>query len=438
MLGYIPIGLAPDEWQGLLQHLSDQGFGQNELTHAGLLKLSPKSGRPYDAFRNRVIFPIRDTRGRSIAFGARSIEADQIPKYLNSPETKYYRKSHVLYGFYEGLSAIKQSRHLILVEGYLDVIRLHEFGFQQAVATCGTALTSDHVQLAKRYVDQVTVILDGDVAGQKAALKSCPLFLSNNVEASVVILPEGEDPDDFLLKQGKEPFSKLLQHNIPVFEYLVQQSLAKYSPNVQGRTKAVEELLPIIDQIQGEELQQLTLTHLAELIHLPVNVVMGMSPKSLLSSKKHDTLANLHSSSSATHEDRDEKWILQALLTSKHLIRVAREHLHTNELTTPRFQQLYGTLLQLTDEEFQSMSVEEFGRHFPDIYHHLMEIYMDDFLQASAEQQIKLSIRRVKERHLKAVLNEKLATAQSDEEKLRASLEFRKQCQALDQFFPQR
>ncbi len=431
------LGFAPDDWQTLFLHLTSQGFSQNELAAAGLVKFSPKSGRPYDTFRNRIIFPIRDRRGRSIAFGGRAIAVDQQPKYLNSPETQYYQKSKVLYGFYEGLESIRQTRQAILVEGYLDVTRLHEFGFAQAIATCGTSLTMQHIHSMQQYnmVEHVVLLLDGDQAGQKAALRSCPLFLAANMEASIAILPANEDPDTFLLNQGAENFSRLLKQNTRVFEFLVQQSLAKYNPNVQGRTKALEELLPIIAQIQRSDLQQMTLVHLAEMIHLPIPAVMELASKALQNSMSYDRLQNFRLANSSSESDPHEQFVLQALLKSRSLMQIARKYLDPNELNTPHLRQIYEGLLQFTDEEFQTLAIEDFGRYTPEIQPQIMDLYLDDTTLGN-EEQFKMSLRRLKERNLKFQFTEKRAIAQTEEEILRLSVEERKQQAALDEFFP--
>ncbi|MBF0287532.1 MAG: DNA primase [SAR324 cluster bacterium] len=432
------IGFIPDEWQLLIEHLTAKGFSPNELAHAGMIKISTKSGRPYDTFRNRIIFPIRDTRGRCIAFGGRSIDPKDQPKYINSPETKYYQKKRTLYGFYEGLATIKQVRQLILVEGYLDVTRLHEFGFQQAVATCGTSLTIEHIRFAKRYVDKIILILDGDNAGQQAALRSCPLFLSTGMDASVVTLPAGEDPDSLLITQGPKKFSELLQRDTPVFEYLVKQSLAKHNPNVQGRTKAVEELLPMIRDIQEPQKQQLALMQLAESINLPVPAILEIAPKSLHYTQNNAILQNLHPTVIVNNtEDQDEKWVLQALLTSRDSIRVAREHLHANEFRTPHFRHIYEIFLIFSNEDFESMPIEALEQKFPEVYPKIMGIYMDDFVLEGTEIELLLqrSIVRVKKRNLDRSLQEKLAASETDEDKLQASKEIRTQRQILDQLF---
>lgn len=430
------LGFAFDDWQGILNYLQSQHFQVNEMLKTGLIKSSDRSNRHYDTFRSRVMFPIRDTRGRCIGFGGRVIRKEDMPKYLNSPETEYYQKSRVLYGLYEGMDIIRQKKNLIFVEGYLDVIRLHESGFQQAVATCGTALTPEHIHLIQRYADSVTLLFDGDQAGRNAALKNCRLFLPHTLDVKIVTLPEDEDPDTFLLKYGTETFDNLLKQGKPALQFLVNQTLDKYPQNMQGRTKALEELLPAINEIRREDRRQFMIADLAHAIRLPENVVIKRL-NSLRSSNKNATLKNLQDSGNQKQEDRDEKWILQILLTNRALFHIAREFLQAAEFVTPHFRQIYTGLLNITEEDFQSISIEAFEERFPDIYPDLIKIYMEEFVGENAESQLRYSIKRVKERSLKQQFQERLATA-SEKERLQAIVELRKLQADLDHIYQQR
>ena len=439
------LGFVPEEWQILFLHLSQQGFTQKELLEAGLIKCSQKSGLPFDTFRNRVIFPIRDIQGRCIAFGARALDKEQQPKYLNSAESKYYHKSQTLYGFFEGKEVIKQKRQIILVEGYLDVIRLHECGFKHAVATCGTSLTAEHLRFAQRYSDKILLLLDGDQAGKEAAWRSCPLLLSSKMDATIVVLPPEEDPDSFLLKHGTEKFSKLLQQDIPVFEYLVQQCLDKHDRHVQGRIKAIEELLPLIVAIQDEMIRNLAISYLAESTHISEKDILKRAENTLYNLKQRGRIKSLNSDIPKATEDQDEKRILQVLLHLRAPMAFVREYLHVIEFRTPLFRHIYEQLLQFSIEEFQKIRIEELERWFPEHFVQLMELYMEELpqdlemaTQEVRELELKRWIRRVKERHLKAKYDEKDTTLKTDEERFEAGREFRKQKEALTQFLPQR
>ena len=236
---HFKLGYAPDGWTKTEEFLKGKGHPPPLLTRTGLSKTNEENGRRYDRFRNRLLFPVHDVRGRCIGFGGRVIHEGDLPKYLNSPETPYYRKSLVLYGLYQGLEEIRKSREIICVEGYLDVIRLHEYGFKNAVAPCGTALTEQHLQLVKRYAERVILLFDGDDAGREAARTHGRLFLPHQLEASVVMLPDGSDPDSFLLDHGADAFRELLLKQMPVLDYLLQQTLSKYPDTLQGKLKAM-------------------------------------------------------------------------------------------------------------------------------------------------------------------------------------------------------
>ena len=439
------LGFVPDEWQLLFLHLSKQGFTEKELQQAGLIKFSQKSSRPFDTFRNRIIFPIQDIQGRCIGFGGRSLDEAQQPKYLNSADSKYYHKSQILYGFYEGKDVIKKKRQLILVEGYLDVIRLHECGFKHAVATCGTSLSAEHLRFAQRYAEKAILLLDGDQAGQEAAWRSCPLLLACKMDANVVVMPLGEDPDSFLLNHGIEKLSELLQKDIPVFEYLVQRSLVKHGRNVQGRIKAIEELLPLIEAIQDEMTRNLAISYLAELTHISEKIILQKGAKTLHKPQKYDSIFSLNSDSPAAIENRDEKRVLQVLLHFRSPIAFVQGYLHVLEFHTPHFRQIYKQLLQFSAEEFQKIHIEELEHWFPEHFVRLMELYMEELPQdlekathEVRELELKRWIRRIKERYLKAKYEENYATLKTDEERFKAGRDFRKQKEALNQFLPQR
>ena len=158
------IGFSPDKWDETFKNLTQKKIPQSVIARTGLIKSSEKSGRFYDTFRGRLMFPIKDPRGRCIGFGARSLKPGDKPKYLNSPETAYYRKSRTLYGLHEGLDEIRKKSRIIFVEGYLDVIRLHENGFTETVAPCGTALTAEHLKIVRRYAKTAILLFDGDSA----------------------------------------------------------------------------------------------------------------------------------------------------------------------------------------------------------------------------------------------------------------------------------
>ena len=189
------IGCAPPGWQGLWDHLRGKGVAEELILGAGLAKPSNSGKQPYDTFRNRIMFPIRDIKGRVVAFGGRAMDPNQPAKYLNSPESRLFSKSRVLYGLYQGMAAIREHRSCFLVEGYMDVIGLARVGVANVCAPLGTALTAEHLKLVARYAAKVTCIFDGDRAGRGAAVKFCRLSIEqSSLESGVVLMPPGKDP----------------------------------------------------------------------------------------------------------------------------------------------------------------------------------------------------------------------------------------------------
>jgi len=208
------IGYAPDDWTWLINRAKTANISPAVLQAVGLAGESKKSGRPYDFFRGRVMFPIRDTQNRPIAFGGRVLPGSDDPaKYKNSPETRLYSKHEQLYGLDVAGGAVQKDRHIIVVEGYTDVIMAHQHGIENVVAVCGTAIGAEHVRprsLLRRYADRVTLVLDGDEAGQRRTNEVLELFVAEQVDLRVATLPAGLDPCDFLQQHGADAFRTLI------------------------------------------------------------------------------------------------------------------------------------------------------------------------------------------------------------------------------------
>lgn len=201
------IGYAPSEWEALKKHLGDLGFTPEELVEAGLLVKNSDSGRTYDAYRGRVIFPIIAANGRVIGFGARVLNNEEKPKYINTGDTLLYNKRNNLYGL--NLQKSGKLSDLVMVEGYTDVIGLYEAGVTNAVASLGTALTQQQARLLKRYVSNVYIAYDGDAAGQNATIRGLDILSAEGLNVRVIVFPGGQDPDEFVRASGKEGFDKL-------------------------------------------------------------------------------------------------------------------------------------------------------------------------------------------------------------------------------------
>ena len=221
------VGYAPDSWDALVTALRKKGYTEQELRDSGLVSISRKNGNLFDRFRDRLMFPIIDVRGNVIAFGGRVIKKDsEAAKYLNSPETLIFNKRKNLFG----LNLAKKTKHpyFILVEGNIDVVALHQYGFDNAVASLGTSLTEEQAALLSKYTDQVVLIYDGDNAGQNATKRAIPILEKAGIQVKVLQLRDAKDPDEFLKKFGADRFKLLLEESSNRVEYQLNAILKKY------------------------------------------------------------------------------------------------------------------------------------------------------------------------------------------------------------------
>ncbi len=220
------IGFAPDAWQGLWDHLRGKNVAEDLILGAGLAKPSNKGSKPYDTFRNRIMYPIRDQRGRCIAFGGRAMDPNDNAKYLNSPETVLFDKGRSLYNHGAARQSAGQGQPLIVAEGYMDVIALSEAGFGASVAPLGTAITEHQLQLLWRIADEPIIALDGDAAGLRAAMRAVDLalpLLEAGKSLRFAIMPEGKDPDDLLREKGATAVQSVLEGAVPMVKLLWQR-----------------------------------------------------------------------------------------------------------------------------------------------------------------------------------------------------------------------
>lgn len=242
------LGFAPPARDGLLQALRAQGFTQGALLRAGLL-VQRDDGSVIDRFRNRLMVPIRRDTGTVIAFGGRTVDQGQQPKYLNSPETSIYSKSRTLYGLDLSKAIIRQKGFAVLVEGYFDFGQVYQAGLP-AVASCGTALTPQQAHQLSRFTTKVVLSFDPDSAGQGATAKSCELFVAEGFDVNVAVLPPGDDPDTFVRKHGPQGYGARLKQSLPYLEYLLDRVAAGHNLNTdEGRVRFLAEILPVAARI---------------------------------------------------------------------------------------------------------------------------------------------------------------------------------------------
>lgn len=234
------LGFAPDSFNGLRDFLRKKGFKDTEMTEGALCAKSEKTGKLYDIFRNRVMFPLIDTAGNVVAFGGRVLD-DSKPKYLNSKDTPAFKKSKMLFAL--NFAKNSCSKGVILCEGNVDVVSLHQEGFENAVATLGTAITPEHARLIKKYTEKVFIAYDGDDAGKRATEKAIKILGEVGLETKVIEIKGAKDPDEYVHKFGKLAFAKLLDEGRSVYDYKIESVLSKYNiENGEEKSRAAAEL----------------------------------------------------------------------------------------------------------------------------------------------------------------------------------------------------
>jgi len=258
------LGFSPDSWEALEQYLTERGYTESELLTAGLV-IEAEGGKTHDRFRNRLMFPIHDIKGRIVGFGARVLD-DSLPKYLNSPQTPIFDKSSCLYGINLAAAAIRQQNLVVIVEGYMDVITAHQNGFSNLVASMGTSVTERQVGRLKKLSKNMAFALDADAAGEEAMLRGVGYENTLDAEVKVIILPGGKDPDD-VIREDTKIWQNLLEEALPIVDYTFNMLTSELDlSTARDKSLAVDKLLPIIAEMKDTVRQAHYLQKLARLV----------------------------------------------------------------------------------------------------------------------------------------------------------------------------
>jgi len=358
------IGYAPQTWDGVLKALTKGGkqakvgWTVEDLAAAGLIVARDQGGiKPgdasgyYDRFRGRVILPIRDLQKRVIGFGGRVID-DGVPKYLNSPETPLFRKGRTLYGLETAREGITREDQVVIVEGYFDAIALHQDGVTNVVATLGTALTSEHVDLIRRFTRRVVLLFDPDAAGVRAALRTLDLFLGSGLAVQVGGLPEGEDPDTFVRSRGPEAFTTLVRQAPSLLDFTVAGSLATgRQGSVEDRVRCVEEVLALLQKLSNPVEKAAALHHVADQLGLDEKVLMERYRQLMRNSSVADNVSGESSVGPVESAPlpKDEEVLVRLLLHDK-LTSPMLAQLAADDFTDPRARRLIALVLERRTE----------------------------------------------------------------------------------------
>ncbi len=257
------LGYVPDEWDNLLNYFSRKKIPVELLEKSGMVVPRKKGNGFYDRFRNRIIFPIIDVRMQVIGFGGRVMD-ESLPKYLNSPETPLYNKSRSLYGLHKTKHKCRERGEVYIVEGYFDLLSLYQHGIENVAATLGTSLTSAHAKLLKGCADRIMLVYDSDQAGIKAAQRSIEIFEKEDMDARIIVLPEGYDPDSFVLERGPDAFMNAAGNALSTMGFLTESAVKKHGLSVEGKMRIISDMEKPLASIRDSVKRTLYIRELAE------------------------------------------------------------------------------------------------------------------------------------------------------------------------------
>ena len=331
------LGFALNSWDGLLSYLKTHNISVDMMQKAGLIICKDdQKNTVYDRFRDRIIFPIWDTRGFCIAFGARTLKVDDnTAKYINSPETQYYKKGKNLYGLHFAKSAITEQDSVIIVEGYLDCIMPYQYGKKNIVASLGTALTIDQIRLISRYTKNVFMLFDSDKAGQAAMMRSIDLLVQQSLNVRIVKLKEGEDPDSFIRSFGIDAFKEKIKQSQDVFDYQWSILSSQYDDkSIHGKADIAQKILKTISMFDNAVVRSGYIKRLSGLLQIPEQA-LGQEYRRI-TQKVVGGYLNKGISVNPKQKDQDvvskvEKSLLQLLLWNKDLLYDAYDKLEVND-----------------------------------------------------------------------------------------------------------
>jgi DNA primase len=345
------LGWAPDGWDSLLSAATKKGFSNDVLLRAGLTKKSAE-GRLYDAFRNRIMFPIWGISGKVIAFGGRALGEDQ-PKYINSPETPIYQKGQILYNLHRAKKNVADDNAVIVVEGYTDVIRLVMGGVENVVASSGTAFTQAQARLIKRYANDVTLVFDPDSAGEAAAQRGIEVLLAEDLGIKVALLPVGKDPDAFVREQGPDAFIKAVGGAKNFIEFHTEKAAATAGASqLESKIATANMLASLVGKIPNPIRRE-------EYLRL-VGSRLGIKPETLRQASQKGGSADRieeearHAHSKLGRLEKEYMWLIRLLVKQPEYIGAVREMLDMKAIQSDPLRQLFDAIFG-----FEGGSIEE-------------------------------------------------------------------------------
>jgi DNA primase len=398
------IGWATPGWRDLKTHLEKTTRCSPEIIEkAGLIKQKEGGGDYYDRFRDRVVLPLKDRQGRVIGFGGRIISGDG-PKYLNSPETAIYKKSNTLFGFDGAREAIRKRDSALIMEGYFDQIRSHQYGIRNAVATCGTALTSAQVTQLRQQTANAILVFDADPAGQAAAQKGFDILLEQGMNVKTVVLPQGQDPDSYILNEGPEAFLQQIETAKPFVESYIENAIAsgnKASP--EGRMALVNQVLPLLAKIKNNIERSEWLKFFSERAGVEDKSLLNELKKAL--EQKQSVVAS--PASPANIKQSPELYLIHLMLSDEKVREQVHSQIELEELENPHIR----SIVELVFDNLEKKEAIQIDRLLDSIEHRetralLTKIGLEPILFDDQPRAVSDCIREIKRKNIESKIKE--------------------------------
>jgi DNA primase len=409
------LGYSLPGFEHLVNVLYSKKIPQTDLFKAGLVSRSNKTGKAIDYFRNRIIFPIFSLQGKIIAFGGRVLD-DKLPKYINSPETLVYNKAKNLYGLFQAKKSIRQKNQVIIVEGYTDLLMAHQHGFENVVASLGTALTNQQIDLVKRFADEILIAFDADTAGKSATLRSLSMIKKAGMTIRIVTLPPDSDPADILLKKDKIFFIDLLKKALPLIDYKLEVLLQQYNPaSSEGKLSIIKELFQDLSDINSDIELRNEVKKIAERLDLTEESIF----KDLIQYKKGNRqLVNILTNASveSTHVNA-EKILIGTMLQRRDYIERIFSELQVKDFTISEHKEIVSTIINLFNKG-EKISLQKVMDEIekPDIISLISRIMLRDVISLDTGA-IERSIKAIKTYKLKLELDRIKGAIQEEEKR---------------------
>lgn len=397
------LGYALDSWNALEEYLLKKGYADRYVKMSGLIKRSKNSDRYYDLMRKRIIFPISSYDGTVVGFGGRVMD-DSLPKYLNTPETDIYSKRQHLYGLYQARETIRKENRVLLVEGYMDCIKMHQNGIRNCVATLGTALTSEQGILIRRYAQAVIIIYDGDEAGQRQTLRAAQVLQEQDLQVEILTLPAGKDPDDYLELYGKEEFLHHIQNNkVNYLEFKINRYINQAQEmNLEVQKNIINAVKSDINALKSE----IEIDYYVKTLAQKLRLEQGLVYREIRSKKRE----NLPIAKNKSIKDRDnieygnyslEEKILAAMLKNPRVFAKIQNTIGTDFISDPGYKELisncthFGQLKQFTQAEDELSSTAARLEFIMEDIEEVDQIKIDNFIRQVAMTKAKRRQRRL-------------------------------------------